>query len=215
MGDLDERKSQLRSSIRQARKQRSTEEREQHAEKVAELLTSRISPQALVGGFLPMKTEPDIGLFLTRHSQRGGKVIVPVMEPKRQLSWAEWWPGAETAQKDSFPVTQPVGPRHTFEDFLLSETSAESQTAAPVLLMPALAIDGNGMRLGQGGGYYDRLLARLSDEGTAVSLVGVLFSQEFLEPGSIPAAPWDQPVDAVVTEKGFFPLGNDPLRTGS
>jgi 5-formyltetrahydrofolate cyclo-ligase len=83
-----------------------------------------------------------------------------------------------------------------------------------VLLVPALAVDRAGRRLGRGGGYYDRALARLADDpidGTAVdppdrvAVVALLHDGEILD--AIPTDPWDRPVTAAVTPHGWFDLG--------
>jgi len=65
-----------------------------------------------------------------------------------------------------------------------------------VIVVPGLAFDGDGVRLGQGGGHYDRTLARLSDR---VLRVGFCFDFQVVE--RVPRGPHDQPVDLVVTDR--------------
>ncbi len=65
------------------------------------------------------------------------------------------------------------------------------------VLVPGLAFDLNGRRLGRGGGHYDRFLVRLRPDCLRV---GVCFEGQIVD--TVPADPWDQPVDAVVTEAG-------------
>ena len=72
--------------------------------------------------------------------------------------------------------------------------------AAAAVVMPALAVAEDGMRLGQGGGYYDRFLAELPQ---AVPTVALVFEDELLPAGAIPAEPTDRPVDGVVTAAGL------------
>ena len=67
------------------------------------------------------------------------------------------------------------------------------------VLVPGLAFDGAGVRLGHGGGYYDRLLARL---GPTAARVGVVADALLLAAGSLPVEPHDQLMDVVVTESG-------------
>jgi 5-formyltetrahydrofolate cyclo-ligase len=67
-----------------------------------------------------------------------------------------------------------------------------------VLIVPGLAFDSSGGRLGQGGGFYDRLLARA--DGGAMT-VGVAFGLQILP--DVPQGPTDQNVDAVITESGY------------
>lgn len=74
------------------------------------------------------------------------------------------------------------------------------------MLLPGLAVDGAGMRLGRGGGSYDRVLARLAAAGAHPSLVVLLYEDEVV--ARVPAEPHDHPVDAVVTPAGARRFGN-------
>ncbi len=68
-------------------------------------------------------------------------------------------------------------------------------------VVPGLAFERTGRRLGQGGGHIDRLLSRLGPE---VPVVGVAFAAQLVEEGMIPVAPHDVAVDIVVTEEGVW-----------
>ena len=73
---------------------------------------------------------------------------------------------------------------------------AESLKEADLIVVPALAASADGTRLGQGGGWYDRALTHRSPD---VPIVAVIFDDEVLESGIIPAKPHDVPIDAIVT----------------
>ena len=73
---------------------------------------------------------------------------------------------------------------------------AESLKEADLIVIPALAASADGTRLGQGGGWYDRALTHRSP---GVPVVAVIFDDEVVEAGIIPAEPHDVPVDAIVT----------------
>ena len=73
---------------------------------------------------------------------------------------------------------------------------AESLKEADLIVVPALAASADGTRLGQGGGWYDRALTHRSSD---VPIVAVIFDDEVLESGIIPAEPHDVPIDAIVT----------------
>ncbi|MCG2842412.1 5-formyltetrahydrofolate cyclo-ligase [Sandaracinobacter sp. RS1-74] len=91
----------------------------------------------------------------------------------------------------------------------IPEPPAEAPLARPdVLLVPLLAADLRGNRLGQGGGHYDRTLAALRASGPVLA-IGIAFDLQ-LEAG-IPAAPWDQPLDAIATPTAFH-LTHGPAR---
>ena len=69
-----------------------------------------------------------------------------------------------------------------------------------LILVPAVACDRSGYRLGYGGGYYDRLLA--SSDWSETPTVGIIFEQDLLN--QLPTEPWDQPLQAICTEQGLF-----------
>jgi 5-formyltetrahydrofolate cyclo-ligase len=79
-----------------------------------------------------------------------------------------------------------------------------------VVLVPALAVDRSGTRLGQGGGYYDRLLAELvAGTDARPALVAVVHDDEVLPAGTIPRRSHDVPVEAALTESALVRLGAD------
>ena len=71
--------------------------------------------------------------------------------------------------------------------------------ALDVILLPAVAFDACGYRLGMGGGYYDRTLADLQRRPRRPRLVAVGYDFQKVGEGTLPVAPWDQPVDLTVT----------------
>lgn len=78
---------------------------------------------------------------------------------------------------------------------------------AAVVLLPALAVDGAGTRLGQGGGHYDRTLALLPPSPAARPLLAaVVGDPELLPAGALPREPHDVPVDAALTPSGWHDL---------
>lgn len=79
---------------------------------------------------------------------------------------------------------------------------------ADLILVPAMAFDRFGMRLGRGGGYYDRLLSQF--EGVSV---GVCFEEQFLP--EVPSEVHDQGVQFVITPAGIFPCGGKNTQSDS
>ncbi|CAM5240594.1 5-formyltetrahydrofolate cyclo-ligase OS=Streptomyces albaduncus OX=68172 GN=FHS32_003783 PE=3 SV=1 [Streptomyces griseoloalbus] len=73
------------------------------------------------------------------------------------------------------------------------------------MLLPGLSVDARGMRLGRGGGSYDRVLARLERARVRPALVVLLYDGEVVE--RVPREPHDRPVDAVVTPSGVRRFG--------
>jgi len=112
-------------------------------------------------------------------------VLLPVVPAEgADLAWA-----VDTGRlaPGRFGLLEPVGPR-------LGPTAIGT---ADVVVLPALAVDRRGVRLGRGGGYYDRALQHVRPDAV---LVAVVFDDELLD--EIPAEPHDQLVTAVVTPSG-------------
>ena len=123
---------------------------------------------------------------------------MPVVRPARTLAWVVWDPHVEHPL-NGLGIAEPEGEEYDTQAFV----------AADLRLVPALAYARNGRRLGQGGGYYDRIIPALSADKLRESTVGVVFSHEVLE--SIPYDEWDAVLPRVLTESGIEPLGDSAL----
>ncbi|MBL6454415.1 5-formyltetrahydrofolate cyclo-ligase [Belnapia sp. T6] len=137
-------------------------------------------PGALVAGFWPMGQEIDIKPLLRALEARGHALALPVTPRRGQpLVFRRWRFGAPLAR----------GPMGTSQP-------AEGETVTPDwLLVPLLAFDRTGRRLGYGGGYYDRTLAALP----GAEAVGVGYAAQELD--QVPAGPLDWRLRLVVTER--------------
>ncbi|MBW4094675.1 MAG: 5-formyltetrahydrofolate cyclo-ligase [Acidobacteria bacterium] len=148
--------------------------------------------------YLSVGLEPDTSQLNVALLDAGYRVMVPVCEPGFALSWASWTPGVPLAQSRLAPVREPAGQRIAF---------AELGPVAGILL-PALAADHDGTRLGQGGGYYDRFLASLrhsqDSPPDATRTTAVIYDAEYLPAGILAAEPWDIPVTGVLTPSGLY-----------
>ncbi|MHA7306801.1 5-formyltetrahydrofolate cyclo-ligase [Arthrobacter sp. TMN-49] len=142
-----------------------------------------------VCGYVSTGLEPPTGPLLTAWVAAGHTVYVPVCEPDFQLSWARWHPGIEMAKSVLAPVMEPVGPRLPFAALGLVQA----------ILLPALAVDTAGVRLGQGGGYYDRFLAIIP----ALPLAAVVYAHELVAPGLLPHDSLDVSVTYALTPAGY------------
>lgn len=147
----------------------------------------------VVCAYISTGAEPPTGALLEALADAGYAVHVPVCEPGHQLSWTPWHPGAELVRSHFAPVMEPSGPRLSFDRL----------DSVRAILVPALAADRSGVRLGQGGGYYDRFLA-----GTApVPVAAVVHDHEALAAGLLPHDSLDVPVDCLVTPAGHLLVG--------
>ncbi|HEY0000931.1 MAG TPA: 5-formyltetrahydrofolate cyclo-ligase [Actinoplanes sp.] len=150
-------------------------------------LVRRQAP-ATVAAYVPSSSEPG-GPGLPALLASLGRLLLPVLLPDDDLDWAEFT-GPLAPGRRGLP--EPTGPR----------LGVDAIRSADLVLVPALAVDRRGMRLGRGGGSYDRVLARLAP--TATLIVALLHEGELVE--RVPAEPHDRPVHAVVTPSGVVSL---------
>lgn len=142
-----------------------------------------------VAGYVSVGREPGTRVLLDALHARGVRVLLPVLLADNDLDWAAY-EGADRLRKAGRGLLEPDGPR----------LGPDAVLAADVVLLPGLAVDGAGMRLGRGGGSYDRVLARLARAGAAPALAVLLYDDEVV--ARVPAEPHDHPVRAVVTPGG-------------
>lgn len=143
------------------------------------------SPNAVVAGFWPLDQEIDIRPLLHTLHERGHRVVLPVTPPRgKALTFRRWQPG-DTMLRERFGTMRPIG------DVLVPD----------MLLIPLLAFDTTGRRLGYGGGFYDRTLAAL----TSRFRLGCAFAAQQVD--VVPVGPYDIRLDAVATENGIIRCG--------
>ena len=135
-----------------------------------------------LAGYMAMRTEIDPTAAMAAHA---GPVCVPViLGPGQALKFREWSPGCAMVPGE-FGAAIP----------------AEGAWIEPeVLIVPLLAFDARGYRLGYGGGFYDRTLEGLRARGPVLA-VGFAFDAQ--EVDEVPTEPTDQRLDAIVTESGI------------
>lgn len=153
-----------------------------------------------VASFQPMPSEPAVDTVNTALHERGATVLLPVCEPDFQLLWARWTPTTPLVRSGIVPIDHPDGP--TVD---LADPDGDAPSVG-LMLIPALAVDETGQRLGQGGGYYDRFLARWRALPHRGVLAAVVYDDEVLPAGSFDVLPHDQPVDLVFTPERVIDL---------
>lgn len=184
-------KAVLRSRLLAARAALSAESLAHTAESLAHrgLELAELAEASTVAAYVSVGREPGTRALLDALHARGVRVLLPVLLPDNDLDWAVY-EGPERLAKAGRGLLEPVGPR----------LGPEAVCAADAVLLPGLAVDGRGMRLGRGGGSYDRVLARLTRAGTDPALVVLLYADEVV--ARVPEEPHDHPVHAVVTPEG-------------
>jgi 5-formyltetrahydrofolate cyclo-ligase len=188
-----EAKAVLRERHLARRLQRSPGERDVAAAAVATTLLQRLTGVRVFAAYVPEEGEPGHGRLPAAFTQLGARVLLPVVSPEGiELAWA-----VDTGRlaPGRFGLLEPLGPR-------LGPTAIGT---ADVVVVPALAVSRDGVRLGRGGGYYDRALTHARPDALLVALV---FDDELLD--EVPAEPHDRRVDAVLTPSG----GWQALRVG-
>ncbi|MEV6671962.1 5-formyltetrahydrofolate cyclo-ligase [Streptomyces sp. NPDC051162] len=140
-----------------------------------------------VAAYVSVGSEPGTRALLDALRERGVRVLLPVLLPDNDLDWARY-DGPGHLVRASRGLLEPDGER----------LGVHAVTGADAVLLPGLAVDVRGLRLGRGGGSYDRVLARLS--GRTPARVVLLYDSEVV--AEVPAEPHDQPVDAAVTPSG-------------
>jgi 5-formyltetrahydrofolate cyclo-ligase len=141
-----------------------------------------------IAGYVPMSGEPggaDLPAALAG-AAAPGQLLLPVLRPDLDLDWAAYTGPADLAGAGR-SLREPRG----------SRLGPGAVATAQIVVVPAVAVDRQGVRLGRGGGSYDRALARLR---AGVLVVAALYDGELVD--ELPAAPHDRPVSAVVTPAG-------------
>lgn len=153
--------------------------------------TPEVRRAATVAAYVSVGREPGTGPLLDGLLVQGKRVLLPLLLPDNDLDWAVYEGPSSlvpAARGLLEPATPPLG--------------VDAVATADAVVVPGLAVDRRGMRLGRGGGSYDRALARVP-VGTFTCVV--LNADEVLD--EVPSDDHDRPVGAVVTEDGLTRLG--------
>jgi 5-formyltetrahydrofolate cyclo-ligase len=145
-----------------------------------------IPAHAVIAGYWPVRDEADPRGLMMALAARGHALALPRIDERHAaLSFRRWNEGDEL-----------VDNHHG-----IPEPRAEAEAVIPqVILVPLLAFDATGHRLGYGGGYYDRTLAALRRAGGALA-IGVAYAGQ--EVPTLPREPHDRALEAVVTAAGL------------
>ncbi len=135
-----------------------------------------------IAAYVSVGSEPDTRGLLFALWKRGSYVLLPVLQADGDLDWASY-EGPDSLAAGPRGLLEPTEPRR----------GVTAITSADLVIVPALAVDSGGRRLGRGGGSYDRALARV---GAVIQTVALLYDGELVS--QLPAGPHDQPVRSVV-----------------
>lgn len=183
---------QLRQEMKARRSALRATERIACAQAVASHLFGQQAMQEArrVAGYWAVEGELPLSVVAT-HVAATGTYLLPKLGPEGTLRFAPWSPRIDLVP-NRYGIPEPSTD--------LKDCLAIDQL--DLALIPLLAFDEHGNRLGMGGGWYDRSLAYRLKGPAKPFLVGVAYS--FQQVDAVPAEPWDVPLDAVVTENGII-----------
>lgn len=176
-------KQELRAALRTRRAALTVEERDRRSAQATRHLLElpELRDARSVALYAALPDEADPAPARARLEDRGVRIALPRVHPDDHLELI----GADGESRPGYRgVLEPAGPPLPLD-------------AIDVIVVPGVAFDRDGGRLGQGGGHYDRLLALLDDRVTAV---GFAFAFQVIE--HVPILDHDRPVDVVVTDAG-------------
>jgi 5-formyltetrahydrofolate cyclo-ligase len=177
------RKAALRRQIVTARAKMPPAEREAAGRAVRDHVLSlpEVAAAGTIASYYSVGTEPATRSLVYALWKRGSYVVLPLLLPDGDLDWASY-EGPDSLVPGPRGLSQPGEPPR----------GIETVSRADVVLVPAVAVDGAGYRLGRGGGSYDRALARVGEQ---VPVIALLYDAELVD--KVPADGHDQRVRAV------------------
>jgi 5-formyltetrahydrofolate cyclo-ligase len=183
----------LRVGIARRRAARSAAERAAAGERIAAHGLAAAQGRRVVAAHVGVGTEPPTRPLLEALIADGVRVVLPVVSG-HDLAWGDLQ-GWSALQQRALGLLEPA---------TTSPDAAAAAAAADLLLLPALAVDRAGHRLGRGGGYYDRWLAHAVGSAAGGALVAVVYDDEVVD--ALPHEAHDRPVEAALTPAGLIRL---------
>jgi 5-formyltetrahydrofolate cyclo-ligase len=185
---LNRDKAAARERLLAARRQLTPAERAGAGRDIRDAILSLPETQmaGTVAAYYSIGSEPETHALLFALWKRGTYVLLPILLPDGDLDWASY-EGPDSLRPGPRYLTEPAEPPR----------GVGAVSSADLVLVPALAVDHSGVRLGRGGGSYDRALARV---GTPVPTVALLYDSEFVP--HVPSGAHDQRVRLIARPAG-------------
>jgi 5-formyltetrahydrofolate cyclo-ligase len=141
-----------------------------------------------IAAYYSLSSEPDTHGLVYALWKRGGYVLLPLLRPDADLDWASY-EGPDSLRPGPRGLAEPAEPPR----------GMDAVARADLVLVPALAVDRGGVRLGRGGGSYDRALARVAP---GIPTIGLIYDGELLD--EVPADDHDQRVRLVARPSAWI-----------
>lgn len=186
-------KGTIRSRLLAARRACAPERRAAWAAAACEVLVGQMSGADVVAAYASFGTEPDTGPLLAGLRGRGIRVLLPILENDMDLSWG-WFSDPDSLVRR----IPPGGSRPSPIPEPAESLGRDAVLSASWIVVPALAVSPDGIRMGRGGGSYDRVLTRIeaSPRAARPRVAALLYPGEL--DVDLPVEPHDRPVDMVV-----------------
>jgi 5-formyltetrahydrofolate cyclo-ligase len=148
-----------------------------------------VAPGTIVAGFMPMRSEINPLPLMRKLADAGARLALPVVDGRGKPLIMRAWEVGEPLAAGVWGIREPP--------------PAAPEVAPDILIVPLLAFDRAGHRIGYGAGYYDMTIAGLREQ-KAVVAIGLAFADQ--EIAAVPATPHDAPLDLVLTEREVIDL---------
>ena len=178
-------KSKLRKKILKVRQKFNTKNIQIDFNQIIKILKKEKISNKIIGGYYPVNSEIDDLALLRKFKKNKLNISLPVIKKNFQMDFYPW-SFSEPLKINRYGIPEPETKNIVYPD---------------VLLIPLLAFDKNLNRLGYGGGYYDRLIKKLSKKKNIIK-IGLAFSIQEID--KVPINAYDQKLDYILTNKNII-----------
>ena len=175
-------KSELRKKILKVRKKFNTKNIQLNFNQIIKIIKKEKITKKIIGGYYPINFEVDDLELLKKLEKNKFDISLPVVNKNFQMDFYKW------SFSDLLKINK----------FGIPEPETQNKVYPDILLVPLVAFDNNLNRLGYGGGYYDRLIAKLSQKKRCLK-IGLALSIQKID--KVPINIYDQKLDYIVTNK--------------
>ena len=175
-------KSKLRKKILKIREKNNQKNIQINFKQIIKILKKEKITKKIVGGYYPVNFEVDDLELLKKLENKNFDISLPVIKKNFQMDFYKW-SFSDPLKINKYGIPEPGNKKMVYPD---------------VMLIPLVAFDENLNRLGYGGGYYDRLIKRLSKKKKVIKIGVALLTQKI---DRVPTDIYDQKLDYIVTNK--------------
>ena len=175
-------KSKIRKKIINIRKKNNNRNIKISYLKIFNEIKKNISKKKIIGGYYPVNHEIDILEFLNKLEIKGLQLSLPVIKKNNEMDFYRW------SQNDLLKLN----------NYGIPEPEKNKKVSPDILLVPLVAFDSRLYRIGYGGGYYDRYIAKYSNKKILLK-VGIAHSCQKIN--RVPTNNHDKKLDLIITEK--------------